>query len=835
MNAPLSLQLRAAHALAQAVAQACDRIAPTWPLDRLIAVNPCWGWRGTPVPHMAAAMGVLDGICLTAPRAMLQQAWQTGELGHAHLLAALQRLGLPADAQSVAVRVQQLHRADTVRTRLPLVCDLRDQAEPGRPQPWSSLVVHQISQHCAAFFDRGQASWTGPRDGGLLVSWRRQLLADRGLPWSRGRAAAAAAAALAPAPQDALACIGWTLDRLGLPPAAHLAYLSALLLSVNGWAAWCAHARWQAQLRGQDNSLLLELLAVRLLWEWLLREDAPDCMAPAWLATWSQADAEVAALAQAQQGDWVWQEAWEIAYQRPLARALSLPRPVPPTVAAVAHVVCCIDVRSEPLRRAVEAADPAVLTRGFAGFFGLPIAYTPLGSTVVRPQLPGLLAPQREVTDVPDAQNEADGGAGLGQWLARRRRQAVAWRQRWQDLRSSPSSGFSLVEAVGLGAAASLCRDSLPSTAAAADWTQADLPAAGRRLAPRWPAPADEAATQADVTMLAGILRAMGLTGGFAPLLVLLGHGSQSANNAHAAGLDCGACGGQTGEVNARVLADLLNRPALREGLRLQGIDLPASTWVLAGLHHTTTDDVNLFDTDRVPPACRAALAQLQASLGRATQAVRAERAPSLGLAALTGDAPALTRAVRQRANDWAQVRPEWGLVDNAAFIVAPRDRTRHLNLAGRSFLHDYDWRQDSDFSVLTLIMTAPMVVTHWINWQYHASSVAPQRYGSGNKLLHNVVGQGVGVFEGNGGDLRIGLPWQSVADGQGLRHRARRLSVFIAAPRAALDQVIARHTVVADLVDHGWLHLFALDDGDLPQAAVWRRRPAGGWEAEPC
>ncbi len=55
-------------------------------------------------------------------------------------------------------------------------------------------------------------------------------------------------------------------------------------------------------------------------------------------------------------------------------------------------------------------------------------------------------------------------------------------------------------------------------------------------------------------------------------------------------------------------------------------------------------------------------------------------------------------------------------------------------------------------------IMTAPMVVTNWINLQYHASTVDPTRYGSGNTMLHNVVGGRIGVFEGNGGDLRIGM-----------------------------------------------------------------------------
>ena len=80
--------------------------------------------------------------------------------------------------------------------------------------------------------------------------------------------------------------------------------------------------------------------------------------------------------------------------------------------------------------------------------------------------------------------------------------------------------------------------------------------------------------------------------------------------------------------------------------------------------------------------------------------------------------------------------------------------------------------------------MTAPMVVTNWINMQYHASTVDNRRYGSGNKVLHNVVGGRIGVFEGNGGDLRIGLPMQSLHDGHTLRHAPLRLSVFIEAPR---------------------------------------------------
>ena len=148
------------------------------------------------------------------------------------------------------------------------------------------------------------------------------------------------------------------------------------------------------------------------------------------------------------------------------------------------------------------------------------------------------------------------------------------------------------------------------------------------------------------------------------------------------------------------------------------------------------------------------------------------------------------------------------------------------MDLGGRSFLHDYDHREDADGSLLELIMTAPMIVTNWINTQYLASTVDNRRYGSGNKVLHNVVGGHLGVFEGNGGDLRIGLPWQSLHDGERWLHTPLRLTVIIEAPREAIDTVIARHETVRQLVCNRWLFLMRLD-GD--QMEIYRN---GRWHA---
>nr|MDH4457949.1 Na-translocating system protein MpsB [Nevskia sp.] len=61
-----------------ACAQACKAIAPAWPLDRAIAVNPHWSRTGLPLRRVAARMAVLADIRVFPPRAQVLQAWQQG-------------------------------------------------------------------------------------------------------------------------------------------------------------------------------------------------------------------------------------------------------------------------------------------------------------------------------------------------------------------------------------------------------------------------------------------------------------------------------------------------------------------------------------------------------------------------------------------------------------------------------------------------------------------------------------------------------------------------------------------------------------------------------------
>jgi uncharacterized protein YbcC (UPF0753/DUF2309 family) len=229
---------------------------------------------------------------------------------------------------------------------------------------------------------------------------------------------------------------------------------------------------------------------------------------------------------------------------------------------------------------------------------------------------------------------------------------------------------------------------------------------------------------------------------------------------------------------------------------------------------------VTFLDTEDVPDTHRSDLDRLATWMQTAGRNARIERARSFGLET-TSDPEG---AILERSRDWSQVRPEWGLAGCAAFVAAPRRRTESLDLGGRVFLHYYDWHQDEDHGVLELLMTAPLVVASWISLQYYGSTVDNQTFGSGNKVLHNVLGT-LGVLEGHTGDLRPGLPWQSVHDGHRLGHDPIRLSAVIEAPTEAMNAIIRKHDSLRQLLDNGWLHLFSIE----PKDRTLRRYVGGG------
>lgn len=778
--------------------RACRLIAPTWPLDRFIAVNPFWEMVDEPLPRVSIKLTALWGARLLMPRSWFREEWRAGRLRDQDLQAALAQSGAAATLADLHALLDSEEPVTTQRARVMDVVD--SQRDLAHQMSWRSFITHSTSQFCASYFDDGQGRLCSSREGGLYASWRRQALQDRSPALLMG--IHDWHILVRQLPDNPRAVLQLALRDLGIPTSELESYLTSLLLDLNGWAAWCAYQRWTARLLGAKDEHVADLLAIRLAWEWLLLRSGGSSLMGRWqaaIAEWPSIDA---AARSAQENDWLLQSAIELAWQREvcqqLARGFSTQAAAEPISV---QAIFCIDVRSEVFRRALEAQSSRVQTLGFAGFFGMPIEYQPLGTTHARPQLPGLLAPKFRVTD-----------CGVSPAVAKRRAARLVISAAWRNFKSSALSSFTYVESLGMLSGGSLIADTFGRGRRSAVEHTALTRTENVLRRPKLTARAGgEELTSADrCTLAEGMLRAMSLTQNFARLVLLMGHGSHSRNNPHAAGLDCGACCGQTGEVNARAAAALLNEPEVRRGLSARGIEIPVTTWFLAGLHETTTDLVTLYDLDELPAAHHSDAATLEQWLQAAGTQARRERGPGLGLVGLSDEA--LRLAITDRASDWAQVRPEWGLANNAAFIVAPRAHSHHLNFAGRAFLHDYRFESDPDFATLELIMTAPMVVTHWINLQYYASTVDNVRYGSGNKVLHNVVGGHLGVFEGNGGDLCIGLPLQSLHNGERWVHTPVRLSVFIEAPCFAIDAILRKHDKVRALVNNEWLHLFQLD-----------------------
>ena len=67
-------------ALETAVDRACASIAPTWPLDRFIAVNPFWPRTNKPLSVVAGDLAALSGASLIMPRAWYAEEWRSGRL-----------------------------------------------------------------------------------------------------------------------------------------------------------------------------------------------------------------------------------------------------------------------------------------------------------------------------------------------------------------------------------------------------------------------------------------------------------------------------------------------------------------------------------------------------------------------------------------------------------------------------------------------------------------------------------------------------------------------------------------------------------------------------------
>ncbi|MFD1747319.1 YbcC family protein [Rhizobium helianthi] len=775
------------EALAQAADQAVRAIPPAWPLTATVAVNPFLGQVSETLEQTAARLARIGGVRLALPRKHYADKFAKGEIIDEDLDAALQSSALSGSIDLPALKAAATKEPQPVAA-LPTVADLAARATG---KDWTYLVAERIGTFAAGFFDQGQALWAASRRNGLYAAWRAFATHDL-TPEIHGLKGFSIHVDETPeTPEGVIERVAVSLG-LGAEPGT---YFHQLLLTLGGWAQFARHLQFKAEIEGRSDSTALELLAIRLVFEEALYARHKMAIEREWLEV-RRIHAQPISADHDTLIDGVLQVAAERASQRKLAATLAAPSSVKlAELRPMLQAAFCIDVRSEVFRRALESVDPGVRTLGFAGFFGLGASHKGFASDVAEHRLPVLLKPSVYSCSAVDHDGEADQQARFSARAIRA----------WGRFKLAAVSSFAFVEAMGPVYAGKLMRDGLGFSKG----KKAD--AAKPRFAPSLD-------LETRTVVAETVLKAKSLTDGFARFVLIAGHGANVVNNPYASALHCGACGGYAGDVNARLLASLLNDREVREKLVARGFTIPADTVFIGGLHDTTTDTVTLFEDDLendIAPEDKARICQWLVQAGSLTRAERARRLPR-----------ATASSVFDRSRDWSEVRPELGLAGCRAFIAAPRARTAGRSLDGQAFLHDYVWKKDEGFKILELILTAPVVVASWISLQYFGSSVAPSLFGAGNKLLHNVVG-GFGVVEGNGGNLRAGLPWQSVHDGEGFVHEPLRLTVAVEAPKEAITDILKRHDQVRALFDNGWLNLFALDEqGQL----AWRYAAGQGW-----
>ncbi len=739
----------------------------------------------------------------------------------------------------------------------------------------ADLVHPHLIRACAAFLDEGVAHWPLPdRERGLYAAWRALKLRGSGvLPhWLTGLKEE-----LAEAERRGLSAadvVLAALDTLGVPEERWEEYLTRVLLALPGWAGMVHRLEDHPEERaGSEGPIaLMDFLAVRLTLELhALRDVARRRLEYTGPLSGLLAHARSVSPPHAvperpvEEGSWrffqlaqlmglsapevaelpmprrrallawlesfdrqargrVWQEAYEHHYRMEVLHGIDQNRHRPESLRTVRdarfQVFFCIDDREEGIRRHFEELSPTYETFGAAGFFGVAIDYRGLDDASHAALCPLAVVPGHEVAEHPHPEHEH---------LARARaRLRHLWARFDHWLHSGAHSlefGWLLTPLLGLLSALLLPlhvffprRVDRMRRALAARM----VPMPRTRLAslrdesqPKPEEGKSQGFTVAEkVDRVATLLENVGLVEGFAPLVVVLGHGAESVNNPHMSAYDCGACGGRQGGANARLFAEMANRPEVRAILRERGIDIPDGTWFLGGLHNTTTDEVVLYDTEYVPRALEEALDELRRALDTARALSAHERCRRFESAPSRLSPRAALRHVEARAVDLSQARPELGHVTNAACIVGRRALSRGLFLDRRSFLVSYDPTRDATGSILERVLLAAGPVGAGINLEYYFSSVDNDRYGCGTKLPHNLTGL-LGVMDGVESDLRTGLPRQMIEI-----HEPMRLLIVVEASVDVLSGIYERQAPLRELIGKEWVQLVSVD----PQTGAMAR-----------
>ncbi|MGJ0484558.1 MAG: DUF2309 domain-containing protein [Methylomicrobium sp.] len=534
----------------------------------------------------------------------------------------------------------------------------------------------------------------------------------------------------------------------------------------------------------------------------------------------------------------VWLTAYERNYREELFQALSANRGrgrwISRKQRPEAQLIFCMDEREESFRRHLEELDPAIETLGAAGFFGIPMYYKGLDETKTSHLCPIVVTPANEVLEVARSGSEEN----LRRHNKGRRLNLEIAGLLHHGLRSNFLSAHLLIDTFAPAALVGLLAKSLLpklQNRLLNRLAGAVAPAVPTRLmftstekipaAPGLPKSGFTDTEQAD--RVAGFLQSTGLTYGFAPLVVLVGHGSSSQNNPHRAAYDCGACSGRHGGPNARVFAAMANRPEIRALLRERGIDVPPDTWFIGAEHNTCNEEVLWFDQGDVPPSFQSALRTLDAILAQACHKSAHERCRRLASAPRNPTLEQALAHIQERADDFSQARPELGHATNACALIGRRSVTQGAFFDRRMFLISYDPTQDPEGLFAENILLAVGPVGAGINLEYYFSTVDNDRFGCGTKVPHNVTGL-FGVMEGASSDLRTGLPSQMIEI-----HEPMRLQVIVETKTEVLERIYQRQASLRELIANGWIHLNSIDPDTGEIFMFVRSKGFVPWEGE--
>ncbi|MGR8980733.1 MAG: DUF2309 domain-containing protein [Gammaproteobacteria bacterium] len=497
-----------------------------------------------------------------------------------------------------------------------------------------------------------------------------------------------------------------------------------------------------------------------------------------------------------------------------------------------AQIVCCMDEREESFRRHLEELNPAIETLGAAGFFGVPINYKGLDEDAVTPLCPVVIKPTHQVNEIAKRGEEKKlRSHRRGQKLFKRLAYLIH-----HSLRRDLVSAHLKIDFLAPFTLIGMLADHLfpkkrswfvnkihhmikPPVVTELLFDSAHAASEGQ---PRLGFTDNEQAERVEA-----MLRTMGLTDIFAPIVCMIAHGSTSLNNPHEAAHDCGACGGRRGGPNARVFAAMANRPEVRQLLAQRGIKIPPDSWFVGAQHDTCSDAMIWYDLESLPSALKASFDRMRKLLGKAQQLSAHERCRRFFSAEEPLSPFQAYLHVQQRADDTSQIRPEFGHATNASAFIGRRSATQGLFLDRRMFLISYDAAQDTEGTILENILLTAGPVGAGINLEYYFSTIDNDRFGCGTKIPHNITGL-FGVMEGASSDLRTGLPLQMVEI-----HEAMRLQVVVEAKTSVLEQIYHRQDSLRELIAGGWIYLSAMDPETGDISIFERGTGFVSWQAE--